>query len=123
MTSEFTPPPARRPGSATQAPQPSRPAQPAQPTRATAPTTVFVPAEEAAAEAMANSGQTYVVESKWCGWGGGWGSESDIARIMNRRAAQGYRLVATESKRCWCLVLLLVPVWRVKLLMMFERVR
>lgn len=117
MTSEFTPPPARRPGGTTQAPQPTRPAQ------AATPATIFVPAEEAAAEAQVSTGQTYVVESKWCGWGGGWGSESDIARIMNRRAAQGYRLVATESKRCWCLVLLLLPVWRVKLLMMFERVR
>jgi hypothetical protein len=59
----------------------------------------------------------YTVDSKWTGWVGGWGSEGDIAEVLNRRAAQGWRLTRTESQRCmwnWCLP-------RIKLLLIFER--
>jgi len=100
MTSEFTPP-ARRPSS-------SAP---------TAPPTATVDSEEAAAEAQVATGQTYVVESKWVGFWGGYGSEDDVARILNRRAAQGYRLVGTKTERSlwmWCMP-------RIKLLFFFER--
>ena len=34
----------------------------------------------------------YLVESKWTGYWGGWGSEGDIAGIMNARASEGWRL-------------------------------
>lgn len=59
----------------------------------------------------------YIVESKWTGWFGGWGSETDIASIMTLRSTTGWRLVRTESKPFawfWC-----IP--RVKLLMVWER--
>lgn len=73
--------------------------------------------EQVEAEAQISVGQRYVVESKWCGWWGGWGSERDIAAILNRRAQQGYRLLSTKSIHgLW---FLLVP--RPKLLMFFER--
>jgi hypothetical protein len=82
--------------------------------------TSLIEPEEAAAEEQVAAGQTYVVESKWAGWFGGFGSEGDIARILNRRAAQGYRLVSTKSEwRLWWL--LIIPCWRVKLLFFFER--
>ena len=59
----------------------------------------------------------YLAESKWTGWFGGWGSESDIAGMMSRRGADGWRLVRSESKPFlwwWWLP-------RVKLLMIWER--
>ena len=43
----------------------------------------------------------YAVTSKWCGWRGGWGSESDIASHIDQRARDGYRLVRTESITRW----------------------
>lgn len=61
----------------------------------------------------------YLVESKWTGWFGGWGSESDIAAGMTRRSGEGWRLVSTKTERSawmWCLP-------RIKLLMVFERER
>lgn len=63
----------------------------------------------------------YLVESKWTGWFGGFGSEGDIAAIMNRRGQEGWRLVRTEAERfAW----MWMP-WflRVKLLMVWERPR
>jgi len=38
----------------------------------------------------------YRVISKWCGWFGGWGSESDIAWMLNDKG-EGGRLVRSES--------------------------
>ena len=59
----------------------------------------------------------YTVVSKWCGWFGGWGSESDVAQIMNGLARQGWRLLRTDVAFCaWWLCL---P--RKKLLMVFQR--
>jgi len=59
----------------------------------------------------------YAVDSKWSGWFGGWGSETDIAAVINVRAREGWTLVRTESQRCgWWWFL-----WRIKLLMIFER--
>lgn len=43
----------------------------------------------------------YVVLSKWVGWAGGWGSETDIADIMNSMYAQGYILVDTKDRKAW----------------------
>ena len=60
----------------------------------------------------------YKVTSKWCGFFGGWGSESDIAAHMEAAAQTGYRLVRTESQRAWwywCLP-------RNKMLFIYERV-
>jgi hypothetical protein len=83
------------------------------------PPSTLIDPEEAAAEAQIAARQTYVVESKWCGFIGGFGSENDIARILNRRAAQGYRLTSSKTERAaWMWI---VP--RIKLLMFFERVR
>lgn len=59
----------------------------------------------------------YRVESKWSGWAGGWGSESDIAGIMNGFAGQGWRLISTKNVHA--LWFWIVP--RPKLLMVFER--
>lgn len=61
----------------------------------------------------------YLVESKWTGFWGGWGSEGDIAAILNARGREGWRLVRSESHLFnWWLIL-----WfpRVKLLMIWER--
>jgi hypothetical protein len=60
----------------------------------------------------------YEVESKWCGWWGGWGSEHDIAELANARASEGWRLISTKSQICawfWFLP-------RKKLLLIFEKV-
>lgn len=66
---------------------------------------------------MAVSVLQYRVITKWTGWVAGWGSESDIAGILNAEAQQGWRLSRTESQRsAW--------MWffpRIKLLMVFER--
>ena len=61
----------------------------------------------------------YLAESKWTGWFGGWGSESDIAAVITRRSGEGWRLVSTKSERA------LWNFWlpRIKLLMVFERER
>ena len=40
----------------------------------------------------------YRVTSKWCGFFGGWGSESDIARHIETETTSGWQLVRTESK-------------------------
>jgi hypothetical protein len=73
----------------------------------------------AGAEAQAVAGQPYVVESKWCGiLLGGFGSENDIATIVNRRHSQGYRLASTKMSIAWWMMF--IP--RHKLLMFFERV-
>lgn len=58
----------------------------------------------------------YVVQSKWCGWWGGWGSESDIAAILNKAAAEGYVLHDTRSQ--WNMWFFCIP--RPKLLMIFR---
>lgn len=39
----------------------------------------------------------YTVISKWCGWFGGWGSETDIAAMLTAQGAQGWRLVRSEN--------------------------
>lgn len=39
----------------------------------------------------------YFVSSRWCGWGGGWGSDEAIARHVDEIAAQGWRLVSAET--------------------------
>ena len=59
----------------------------------------------------------YKVVSKWCGWSGGWGSESDIAAFINAQASEGWRLVSTKASICawWWFV----P--RKKLLLILER--
>lgn len=59
----------------------------------------------------------YRVESKWTGIFGGWGSESDIADILNNAASEGWRLARTE--RSWFSWFWFLP--RPKLLMIFER--
>ncbi len=59
----------------------------------------------------------YNVISKWSGWWGGWGSESDIIGLLNAEAAEGWQLVRSESLRLfwwWC-----IP--RPKVLLIFER--
>jgi len=58
----------------------------------------------------------YRVVSKWCGWFGGWGSESDIAWLLND-SGEGGRLVRSESGLFlwWWLI----P--RRKVLFVFER--
>lgn len=61
--------------------------------------------------------QEYKVISKWTGWGGGWGSESDLAAMANALGAEGWRLVRSEAtgfRWFW-----LVP--RRKVLLFFER--
>lgn len=59
----------------------------------------------------------YCVESKWCGWFGGYGSETDLANRINVLGREGWTLVRTESGRhgWWWLI------WRPKVLMIFER--
>ena len=59
----------------------------------------------------------YKVESKWTGIFGGWGSESDIAGLLNAAANEGWRFVRSEAK--WFAWFWLLP--RPKLLMFFER--
>ena len=61
----------------------------------------------------------YKVETKWAGWLGGWGSESDVAAILNREAKEGWRLARIDSKRALWWWLPFMP--RIKLLMVFER--
>lgn len=39
----------------------------------------------------------YKVVSKWCGWFGGWGSERDIAAVLNAAGAEGLHLVRSEN--------------------------
>ena len=59
----------------------------------------------------------YSVESKWVGWFGGYGSESDIASRMNAMSQQGWQLARTEVARAtwfWFLP-------RLKMLMVWER--
>ena len=63
----------------------------------------------------------YRVETKWAGWLGGWGSESDLAAILNRAASEGWRLTRTESQRAFWWWLPWLP--RIKLLMIFERTK
>ncbi len=61
----------------------------------------------------------YHVISKWTGWFGGWGSESDIAQMMTELAGAGWRLVRSENA--------LFAWWwfypRRKVLFVFERER
>ena len=61
----------------------------------------------------------YNVRSKWAGWFGGWGSEGDVAAIMDETATHGWRLVRTESIHA--LWFWFIP--RPKLLFVFERER
>jgi hypothetical protein len=61
----------------------------------------------------------YQATTKWCGWWGGWGSEADIAAVINGMASQGWRLAS--SKNLLALWFWVVP--RPKLLMIFERAR
>jgi hypothetical protein len=59
----------------------------------------------------------YLTVSKWTGWFGGWGSEGDLSAVINQHAAQGWRLVRSESGVfAW---MWFVP--RHKVLLMFER--
>ena len=59
----------------------------------------------------------YKVVSRWAGWFGGWGSESDLGRVVNGCAGEGYRLVSTKA---W-LAFWWFAVPRKKLLLVFER--
>jgi hypothetical protein len=59
----------------------------------------------------------YRVESKWCGFWGGWGSERDLAGICNAVAGEGWRLIKTE--RAWFAWFWFLP--RPKVLLIFER--
>lgn len=43
---------------------------------------------------MANQ---YRVISKWTGWWGGWGSEKNIADMLNACGAEGWNLVRSEN--------------------------
>ena len=61
----------------------------------------------------------YHVISRWAGWQGGWGSESDIANVLNEKAAAGWRLVRSET--WFCLWFFFVP--RKKLLLIFEQTK
>ena len=61
----------------------------------------------------------YKTITKWAGWWGGWGSENDIADIINEEARAGWRLVRWESMRLfwwWFLP-------RLNMLFIFERAR
>lgn len=59
----------------------------------------------------------YASVSKWMGWWGGWGSEGDVSAILNGYAADGWRLVRSESGVfAW---MLFMP--RHKVLFVFER--
>lgn len=61
----------------------------------------------------------YHVVTRWAGWIGGWGSESDIAQVLNEKAAAGWKLVRSESQFCgWWFFL---P--RKKLLLIFEQTK
>jgi hypothetical protein len=58
----------------------------------------------------------YAVISKWCGWFGGWGSESDIASALNA-VGPDWRLVRSENAIfAW---MWLIP--RRKIVFVFER--
>ena len=63
------------------------------------------------------SGYQYLVTSKWCGWFGGWGSENDIGHHVETTATGGYRLIRTESRRCWWFWFIPRP----KVLFIYER--
>lgn len=61
----------------------------------------------------------YAAISKWTGWFGGWGSESDLAAVINGYGAEGWRLVRSENG-------LFLWMWfypRRKVLLIFERPR
>ncbi len=61
----------------------------------------------------------YKLISKWSGWWGGFGSESDIAALVNAEATEGWRLVRSESDR---FIWFYIPfIWRPRLLLFFER--
>ncbi len=75
----------------------------------------------------------YVVDSQWAGWWGGYGAEHLLAREVNERAADGWRLHDVEAKSflwfgftVWPPAL---PFWfigwayRTKLLYFFERAK
>jgi len=47
---------------------------------------------------MAAQTYQYKITSKWCGFWGGWGSESDIGRHVEQETSGGWRLSRTESK-------------------------
>ena len=57
----------------------------------------------------------YRALSKWCGWFGGWGSESDIAEVLNREPE--WQLIRTDI--AWSLWFYFVP--RKKLLMILHK--
>ena len=59
----------------------------------------------------------YRVTSMWCGWWGGWGSEDDIARHIERETTERWHLASTKmSLRLWFWV---VP--RPKVLFIYSR--
>lgn len=59
----------------------------------------------------------HMIISRWAGWWGGWGSESDLSKVINQRAAEGWTLRDTEASIFgWFWI---IP--RHKLLMVFER--
>ena len=43
-------------------------------------------------------GFEYVADSQWAGWWGGYGAEHLLAREINERAADGWRLHTSEAK-------------------------
>ena len=59
----------------------------------------------------------YRATSMWCGWWGGWGSEDDIAKHIERETTERWDLVSTKvSLRFWFWV---VP--RPKVLFIYSR--
>ena len=59
----------------------------------------------------------YQATSKWCGWWGGWGSETDIARHIEGTTAEGWQLVETKNTmRFWWWI---IP--RPKILFIYSR--
>jgi hypothetical protein len=61
----------------------------------------------------------YKIISKWSGWWGGFGSENDIAAMINAEAAEGWRLVRSETSRFLWFYMPWFP--RPRLLLIFER--
>lgn len=59
----------------------------------------------------------YIVQSRWVGWTGGYGSENAIARELNRRQGTGWKIHRTEIQRF--LWMWFLP--RAKLLIIWER--
>lgn len=58
----------------------------------------------------------YRVEQRWTGWWGGFGRSSAFQNFLNKRAAEGWRLVGTKNAtRLW---LWIVP--RPKMICFFE---